>query len=101
MPLDVAILNSDGNVMSQVSLSTDIHAELMSAASCSRCWLLLRMCDYYREITYEHAELPVLLDELGGIISDPDSPVLGVAIELQQLVSRAIAMKHTVHVLPD
>lgn len=102
MPLDIAILGSNGAPLDLVAVDEDAHRELISAARVVSCAQFLRLSDYYGEVVeFAHSELQPLFDGLDAMVPHLRSPVREVAEDLRQLVGKAMLTRQGVHALPD
>jgi hypothetical protein len=101
MPLDVAILGSDGKPSERVSLHLAVHAEVHEAALHAGLPLLLRMHDYHGEVLFECVELPALLEELRHVSTALKPSARSVVSELQKLIEKSIVAEKDLNVLPD
>ncbi len=101
MPLDIAILGSNGVPLDFVALHEDVHWELVTAAQVVGCEVFLRLSDIYGEVEFAHPELQSLLDGLDAMVPDLRSPAREVADDLRQLVGKAMLTNQNVHALPD
>ncbi len=68
MPLDLAVLGSDGTPADVVPIRASVHERLMLVAQQVRASLLLRMSDFYLDAEYGCAELPALGSEVEQVM---------------------------------
>ena len=93
MAYDVAILDSNGTLLAQVSLAYDDHEHLVAAAREYDLPVLQRMADYYEDVEISSEEISSLLHELEMLRHRAESQSHANATVVQRLIELAQAAK--------
>lgn len=102
MSLDFAILSDVGTPAHTVSVSVNIHHELIQVAKKFRLNLLLRFEDYYQDAEYEVTELSDLAKQIMVIRENVrSSAVLSFLEQFDLLLNTALSQHAKLHVLAD
>ncbi|KRB76829.1 hypothetical protein [Noviherbaspirillum sp. Root189] len=102
MSLDFASLSEAGTPAHTVSISVDVHHELICAAKDLRLILLLRIEDYYQDAEYEATDLPYLAKQIMVMRENiQSSAVLSFLEQFNSLMNIALLQHAKIHVLAD
>lgn len=102
MSLDLTVLGADGAPERSVSISVDLHAELMRLAAEVEAKHLARFQSYYTDAEVPVEGLAELSREIGVLRHKARSPdLVQLLSDLDGLVAHALANRRAVHAIAD
>jgi len=102
MSLDFAVLSENGTPEETISLSVSLHHELINAANELSLDQILRFEDYYEDVEFVPADLPVLAMQVAVLREKIGPSDLRALLEdLEFLINKAASHEKTLHAIAD
>ena len=103
MALDFAMVNSTGNIYSNVPINIELHGEIFDKMESGKYRLLEKIRDYYSDVTFMNAELVELKDEMVLLAESHSSNIkhLELLQSMVQLVNEATERDLQIEVIAD